>query len=187
MDRALYQNQGFSERLLLPTYSPLSPIRGSVTPAGVVSDFSSLGVWSYLGSALVEENRHSICLLSPLFSSFCALPANIWISFPSCVVGTFPVICCSVVYSLAHRHLPNPNPPTEMLQSINPFRYLLFLSKNCGFYKQTEKQKIMFIWSFHYGIKKREKLAEILVSQMCSAIVLVGGGISTDSIKEKLP
>lgn len=36
-------------------------------------------------------------------------------------------------------------------------------------------------------LKKNEKLAELLVSQMCSAIVLVGGGISTDSIKEKLP
>ena len=35
--------------------------------------------------------------------------------------------------------------------------------------------------------KEREELPELLVSQMCSAIVLVGGAISTDSIKEKLP
>lgn len=92
----------------LPTPPP-SPIQGSGTPAPVVSEFSSLGVCS-LGSVLVEENSHSICLLSLCFP----------LSVPSCkhlnvfsflCGGNFPcyLLLCGLFFG--SQEPPQPHPP----------------------------------------------------------------------------
>ena len=70
----------------------------------------------------------------PSFSfifSLCALPVvNKYLFLPVRWELSCYLLLCGL---LAHRHLPPPR--TEMLQSTNPFRCFLFLSKNCGLYK----------------------------------------------------